>query len=122
MELDTLLEENNTSINSKGIIKEKKKSKINCLFFIFFMIIIILQTLLIVYIILLSKYIEQIDINQINDDLKLIGNLNTINFNKLDKTLDLVYQFNNYDMDEFKMYLNKSKHILDFVCSNYIHC
>lgn len=117
MELDTLLEEN-FSINS---VKEKK-SKTNISFFILLLIIITLQTLLIVYILIISKYVQKIDISQINDDLKLVGKLNTIDFNKVKKTLDLVFQFNGYDIDEFKIYINKTKHILDVVCDNYIKC
>ena len=99
--------------------KTKKLNKTNISFFIFFIVIIILQTFSVTFFVLLSKYLDIIDIQQLNDDLKLVGKLKDIDFNKINKNINIVDTFN---ITEINIYVNKTKFILDFVCNNYIKC
>ena len=96
--------------------------RINILFFILFLIIIILQSFLIVNLIFIEKYLETIDVDDINDDLKILSNFKNIDIDQVNRDISLIDNLKDFDVNEVKQYFNKTKIILDYVCENYIKC
>lgn len=96
--------------------------RINILFFILFIIVILLQIFLVLNFVLIGNYIKTIDVDEINSDLKIIGRLKNIDIDQINKDISLIENLEDFDVNEVKEYFNKTKIILDYVCSNYIKC